>query len=133
MQALCMPARMTRAAGHPLLSATAPQDALLRHLPREIYLLGASRAHPASHGTCAPAQAAGEWGEPALLALHYAWTAGLAFACLAPAQAVAYLLLAQARAAGPARMRDRRPCCSRPAPASCARLVPGCLSVHGSR
>lgn len=74
------------------------------------YLLGAPRAHSASHATGAPAQAAGEWGEPALLALHYAWTAGLAFACLAPAQAIAYLLLAQACARCPARVRNRRTC-----------------------
>ncbi len=82
------------------------------------YLLGAPRAHSASHATGAPAQAAGEWGEPALLALHYAWTAGLAFACLAPAQAIAYLLLAQACARCPARVRiggpaHRRRLCGR--------------------
>jgi len=37
------------------------------------------------------------WRELGLLGIHYAWTSGVAFACLAPAQAVAYLLLAQAR------------------------------------
>ena len=42
-------------------------------------------------------QAGRGWGELALIVLHYAWTFGMAFACLAPLQAIAYLLLAQAR------------------------------------
>ncbi|KAK9831972.1 hypothetical protein WJX81_004513 [Elliptochloris bilobata] len=35
------------------------------------------------------------WGELGLIGLHYSWTAGVAFACLAPMQAIAYLLLGQ--------------------------------------
>ena len=42
-------------------------------------------------------QAGRGWGELGLIVLHYAWTFGMAFACLAPLQAIAYLLLAQAR------------------------------------
>ena len=41
-------------------------------------------------------QAGRGWGELGLIVLHYAWTFGMAFACLAPLQAIAYLLLAQA-------------------------------------
>ncbi len=43
------------------------------------------------------AQAGRGWGELQLIVLHYVWTFGMAFACLAPLQAVAYLLLAQVR------------------------------------
>lgn len=42
-------------------------------------------------------QAGRGWGELGLIVLHYAWTFAMAFACLAPLQAVVYLLLAQAR------------------------------------
>ena len=41
-------------------------------------------------------QAGRGWGELGLIVLHYVWTFGTAFACLAPLQAIAYLLLAQA-------------------------------------